>query len=148
MDTQKIVNTFLTLAPTIFHCLTIASYFQVALFLKIVEQIAEQRTDSVKVLAEEVLRPNKMTMLLSSYQMWSWNEHAKAFAVHMWTVYITHSTGEKVNISLIYVFYYQISLVLLKSVNIALHLFRIVATPPISPASSQLIVTKLYTISI
>ena len=76
--------------------------------------------------------------------MWNWNEHAKAFAMPMQTVYITHTTGEKVNISPIYAFYYQISPVLLKSVNIALHLFQIVATPPISPASSQLIVTKLY----
>ena len=80
--------------------------------------------------------------------MLNWNEHVKAFAVQMQTVYTTHTTGEKVNIFLIYAFYYQISLTPLKVVNIVLHLSRIVATPPISPASSQLIVTKLYTISI
>ena len=80
--------------------------------------------------------------------MLNWNEHAKAFAMQMQTVYITHTMGEKVNISLIYAFYYQISLALFKIVNIALHLFRIVAPPPISPASSQLIVTKLYMILI
>ena len=80
--------------------------------------------------------------------MLNWNEHVKAFAVQMQTVYTTHTTGEKVNISLICAFYYQISLAPLKIVNIALHLFQTVVTPPISPASSQLIVTRLYMIPI
>ena len=64
MNIQKIVNIFLTLVPTIFHYLTIASYFQIVWFLKIVE-IVTQRTDFVMVLAEEILRANKITMLLN-----------------------------------------------------------------------------------
>ena len=55
---------------------------------------------------------------------------------------IIHTMEEKVIITQIYAFSYQIFPAPLKNVNIVLVPFQIARIPPISPASSQVIVTK------
>ena len=72
----------------------------------------------------------------------------KDFVSQMQDACTIPTTEKKVNITQIYAFSYQISSALLKSVNIALLLFPIAIILPISPASSQSIVTNLYMIPI
>ena len=69
--------------------------------------------------------------------MWNWNGIAKAFVSQMQIAYIIHTMEEKVIITQIYAFSYQISTAPLKSVNIVLLLFQIARIPPTSLASSQ-----------
>ena len=87
-----------------------------------------------------------MAMLLSLFLMLNWNGTEKEFVLKIQIVYTIHTMEEKMIVTHIYVFSYQICPATLKSVKIVLLLFQIARIPHTSPASSQSIITKLYMI--
>ena len=87
-----------------------------------------------------------MAMLLSLFLMLNWNGTVKEFVLKIQIVYTIHTMEEKMIVTHIYVFSYQICPATLKSVKIVLLLFQIAMIPLTSPVNSQSTVTKHYLI--